>query len=99
MIEKLEKTNSLYTLKIIANSKADDSMTQKFIMQTMKGNKIESVLMPTKKRNTVCISSQSGCALDCKFCATASLGFLQNLNEAEIISQIIYMQKISNKRI
>ena len=99
LIEKLEKTNSLYPLKIIANSKADDSMTQKFIMQTMKGNKIESVLMPTKKRNTVCISSQSGCALDCKFCATASLGFLQNLNEAEIINQIIYLQKISNKRI
>ena len=40
LIEKLEKTNSLYPLKIIASSKADDSMTQKFIMQTMRGNKI-----------------------------------------------------------
>lgn len=51
-------------------------------------NIVESVLIPTSKRITACVSSQVGCSLDCKFCATASLKRMRNLNVDEIIDQV-----------
>ena len=50
---------------------------------------VESVLIPTKKRTTACVSSQVGCSLDCKFCATATLKRLRNLNPDEIYDQVV----------
>ena len=55
--------------------------------------------MHEKKRTTVCISSQVGCAVDCKFCATASMGFIKNLNEYEIIDQVLHLERISKYKI
>ncbi|WP_026837631.1 23S rRNA (adenine(2503)-C(2))-methyltransferase RlmN [Gillisia sp. JM1] len=50
---------------------------------------VESVLIPTKKRTTACVSSQVGCSLDCKFCATATLKRMRNLNPDEIYDQVV----------
>ena len=55
--------------------------------------------MHEKKRTTICISSQVGCAVDCKFCATASMGFIKNLNEYEIIDQVLHLERISKYKI
>ncbi len=52
------------------------------------GNMIESVLIPDDGRNTLCVSSQVGCAMGCKFCLTATMGFIRNLSPAEIVNQI-----------
>ena len=52
------------------------------------GNSVEMVLIPDAGRNTLCISSQVGCALDCTFCATARQGFNRNLSTAEIVGQL-----------
>lgn len=52
------------------------------------GNMIESVLIPEQDRNTLCISSQVGCAMGCSFCLTGTMGFIRNLTVAEIINQI-----------
>ena len=56
---------------------------------------VESVLIPTPKRITACISSQVGCSLDCIFCATSSLKRIRNLNTDEIYDQVILMSKQS----
>jgi 23S rRNA (adenine2503-C2)-methyltransferase len=50
---------------------------------------IETVFMPEESRQTVCISTQAGCAVDCHFCLTATLGFIRNLTAAEIIGQVL----------
>lgn len=62
--------------------------TEKFLFRLGDGNHIESVLIPEKDHFTICVSTQVGCAMDCKFCLTAKGGFIRNLSVAEIISQI-----------
>lgn len=61
------------------------------------GNIVESVLIPTEKRTTACISSQVGCSLDCKFCATAQLKRMRNLSVAEIVDQVVLIDKQSQE--
>lgn len=56
---------------------------------------VESVLIPTKSRTTACVSSQVGCSLDCKFCATARLKRMRNLNPDEIYDQVVVIDKQS----
>ena len=58
---------------------------------------VEAVLMRHKDRNTVCVSSQVGCALACEFCLTGTLGFKHNLNVDEIINQVLYFSRILKK--
>ncbi|GAA0763496.1 23S rRNA (adenine(2503)-C(2))-methyltransferase RlmN [Psychroflexus lacisalsi] len=59
------------------------------------GFTVESVLIPTMSRTTACVSSQVGCSLDCKFCATAKLKRLRNLNADEIFDQVVAIDKES----
>lgn len=63
--------------------------TRRFLMRTADGNPVEAVFIPSENRDTICFSSQSGCALKCDFCLTAKLGLLRNLTVGEIIEQII----------
>src|SRR5690606_18999265 len=56
---------------------------------------VESVLIPAKSRTTACVSSQVGCSLDCKFCATARLKRMRNLNPDEIFDQVVAIDKES----
>ncbi|MYH10913.1 MAG: 23S rRNA (adenine(2503)-C(2))-methyltransferase RlmN, partial [Gemmatimonadales bacterium] len=51
------------------------------------GERVESVLIPTRDRLTLCLSSQAGCALACRFCATGAFGFRRQLRTAEIVAQ------------
>lgn len=62
--------------------------TRKFLWDLPDGEKIESVLIPTATRRTLCISSQAGCALGCVFCATGRMGFRRNLAVWEIVAQV-----------
>ena len=66
-----------------------DGQTIKYLYQLEDGSAIETVLMSYHDRNTVCISSQVGCAMGCKFCATGDMGFIRNLSSGEIIEQVI----------
>jgi len=68
--------------------------TRKWLVQLDSGNSIEMVFIPEEGRNTLCISSQVGCALDCTFCATGKQGFNRNLTTAEIIGQLWLAEKI-----
>ncbi len=62
--------------------------THKWLMRLKEGNSIETVFIPEVRRGTLCISSQVGCALDCRFCSTGKQGFSRNLTVAEIIGQV-----------
>jgi 23S rRNA (adenine2503-C2)-methyltransferase len=63
--------------------------TIKYLFISPSGTKFETVYIPDKKRHTVCVSSQAGCRMGCKFCATARYGFHGNLTAGEIINQVI----------
>lgn len=61
----------------------------KYLFRTESGKEFETVYIPDGKRNTVCVSTQSGCRMGCSFCATARYGFRGNLSAGEIVNQII----------
>jgi 23S rRNA (adenine2503-C2)-methyltransferase len=63
--------------------------TVKYLFRTEDGKEFETVYIPDNKRNTVCVSTQSGCRMGCPYCATAKYGFHGNLGVGEIINQII----------
>ncbi|WP_435100562.1 23S rRNA (adenine(2503)-C(2))-methyltransferase RlmN [Arhodomonas sp. AD133] len=67
--------------------------TRKWVLSLDGGNAIETVFIPEAGRGTLCVSSQVGCALDCKFCSTAQQGFNRNLTTAEIIGQVWFAQQ------
>lgn len=86
--ELLSQRACLDTLAVDTVLRARDG-TRKLRLRTCDGEAIESVLIPNEERGlTQCISSQVGCALDCRFCATASLGFRRNLDTWEIVDQV-----------
>ena len=63
--------------------------TKKYLFRTFEGEYIESALIPDGERMTLCVSSQAGCKMGCKFCATGRMGFRHHLTATEIINQII----------
>jgi len=73
--------------KVLRDSTASDG-TRKWLLDVGAGNAIESVLIPEPDRQTLCVSSQAGCALECAFCSTGRQGFSRNLDVAEIIGQL-----------
>ncbi|MFZ5993784.1 MAG: 23S rRNA (adenine(2503)-C(2))-methyltransferase RlmN [Thermodesulfobacteriota bacterium] len=66
--------------------------TQKFLFALSDGNHIESVLIPEKGHYTLCLSSQAGCAMGCRFCLTGKGGFKRNLKTSEIVNQVLAVQ-------
>ncbi|MGY8750608.1 MAG: 23S rRNA (adenine(2503)-C(2))-methyltransferase RlmN [Fidelibacterota bacterium] len=97
--DKLSEKMQLHPLQINHVSGSENEPTKKFLFKTISGHSLESVLMYEKNRTTVCISSQIGCAVDCKFCATASMGFIKNLNDYEIIDQVLHLERLSKHKI
>jgi 23S rRNA (adenine2503-C2)-methyltransferase len=71
----------------------------RFLFKLDDGFFIESVLIPENRRLTLCVSSQAGCALRCRFCATGQMGFNRNLTAGEIVDQFLQVQKRSDNRI
>jgi len=71
--------------------------TIKVVFQLSDNNKVEGVLIPTKTRTTACISSQVGCSLDCKFCATGSMKRERNLKAYEMVDQVVLINELSQK--
>jgi 23S rRNA (adenine2503-C2)-methyltransferase len=73
----------------LAHLQRSSDGTRKLLVALVDGERIESVIIPTEGRVTLCISSQAGCAMGCTFCATARMGLRRNLTAAEILSQIV----------
>ncbi|RLA07774.1 MAG: 23S rRNA (adenine(2503)-C(2))-methyltransferase RlmN [Gammaproteobacteria bacterium] len=92
-IEFLEQNACLDEPKIIKKQKSSDG-TIKILLELADQNLIETVFIPENNRGTLCVSSQSGCILDCSFCATGFSGFARNLTAAEIIGQYRLMSEL-----
>lgn len=75
-------------------TKSIDANTVKALLKFEDGLSVEAVLMRHKDRNTVCVSSQVGCPLNCSFCATGKMGFKRNLEMSEIIEQVLFFSRI-----
>jgi len=88
------KTIACIKLPEIQTMQVSQDGTRKWLVQLDSENSIEMVFIPEEGRNTLCISSQAGCALDCTFCATGKQGFNRNLTTAEIIGQLWLAEKI-----
>ena len=86
--EKLEEHFVINHIKVDQVQRSNDG-TIKNAVKLHDGLVVESVLIPTAKRSTACVSSQVGCSLDCKFCATARLKRMRNLNPDEIYDQVV----------
>ncbi len=70
--------------------------TLRYLLRLQDNRTIEAVLMPETKRDTVCISSQVGCPVDCKFCLTALMGLERNLTAGEIVGQLLCVARDNN---
>lgn len=81
----------------VQTSKIDG--TQKYLFALPDGNVVESVLMKYKHGNSVCISSQVGCKMGCRFCASTIGGWTRNLLPSEMLEQIYRIQKLSGERV
>jgi len=101
--EIISSSAKISNLKIREHFKDPLDFAQKILIELDDGNFIESVIIPDDDRNTICVSSQCGCALNCEFCATGkALPFKRNLTAFEIIEQIFICDKIlttENKKI
>jgi len=91
----LSEKFSLEPLPKVFHQKSIDG-TQKFLFKLYDAKTIESVLIPTDDRLTICISSQVGCAMACKFCLTGKMGLVRNLSVHEIVGQVLELSKLDN---
>ncbi|MBK5104515.1 MAG: 23S rRNA (adenine(2503)-C(2))-methyltransferase RlmN [Burkholderiales bacterium] len=85
--QKLAASATIEIPRVSSDATAADG-TRKWLIDVGNGNAVESVFIPETNRGTLCVSSQAGCALDCKFCSTGKQGFNRNLSTAEIIGQL-----------
>ena len=67
--------------------------TRRYLLRLQDGRTVETVLMPEEDRDTVCISSQVGCPVDCKFCMTALMGLERSLTAGEIVGQVLFVAR------
>lgn len=95
--EKIPKENITHG-KVYKTFKSNDG-TIKFLIEYDDGNIVESVFMPYKDRNTICISTQLGCRMGCKFCASTKANFIRNLTAAEILLQFYLVEEYTNEKI
>jgi 23S rRNA (adenine2503-C2)-methyltransferase len=68
--------------------------TRRYLLRLADGRTVETVLMPEESRDTICISTQVGCPVDCKFCLTARMGLERNLTAGEIVGQVLHVARI-----
>ena len=87
--KKLNETAETLPVKIVKKLESVDNQTTKFLLELVDGEQIECVLMRTTYGNSVCVSSQAGCAMGCKFCASTLLGLKRNLTVNEMFAQIL----------
>jgi 23S rRNA (adenine2503-C2)-methyltransferase len=80
----------LWPFQVEIEQSADNGRTRKWLFRTGDGASVEAVLMGYRKRTTLCISSQAGCAMACTFCATGQFGFERHLDAGEIVAQVAY---------
>ncbi|MDL5038544.1 23S rRNA (adenine(2503)-C(2))-methyltransferase RlmN [Comamonas resistens] len=95
--EKLKSRAHITALPVVTEHVSADG-TVKWLFDVGDGNAVESVFIPEDDRGTLCVSSQAGCAVGCRFCSTGHQGFSRNLNTGEILAQLWYAEHSLRKR-
>jgi adenine C2-methylase RlmN of 23S rRNA A2503 and tRNA A37 len=88
----------LFTSKIVERIESSDDSTTKLLLELQDGHRIESVIIRHRHYATLCVSSQIGCAMGCKFCATGTMGIIGDLTAGEIIEQFVIANDITKIR-
>lgn len=96
--EKLKQNYTMCNFEILRKQESSDG-TKKYLFDILDGNAIETVLMEYHHGKTICVSSQIGCKMGCKFCASTGIQFVRNLTAGEIIEQILAVQRDENIKI
>lgn len=96
--EKLEEHSVLYGTKVIDRQVSQDG-TMKFLMSLSDGNTVESVWMKYHHGNSVCISTQVGCRMGCRFCASTVGGLVRSLKTSEMLDQVYELQRVTGERV
>ena len=96
--DELKDSCMLCSAKTVQRQVSSDG-TNKFLMELSDGNHIESVLMKYKHGNSVCISTQVGCRMGCRFCASTVGGLIRSLRPSEMLDQIYEIQRITEERV
>ena len=96
--EKLKELYYIKEFKIQKKQVASDG-TKKYLFDLLDGNAIETVLMEYHHGYSICVSSQIGCKMGCKFCASTGIPFVRNLTSGEILEQIMAVERDENIRI
>jgi 23S rRNA (adenine2503-C2)-methyltransferase len=94
--QRIDAAYLLNTLQPAVTVKSSDHQTEKQLFVTPDGRKLETVWMKYTDRDTLCISTQSGCAMGCVFCATGQMGFSRNLTAGEIVEQVLFYERQLN---
>ncbi len=97
--EKLNEKFEILIPKVVRAQESLDKSTMKILLALKDGNLIECVIMKYKHGNTICISTQVGCRMGCKFCASTIDGRVRNLTSGEILAEIMVAQKLLGERI
>lgn len=96
--KKLEENYTMCNFEIIKKQESSDG-TKKYLFDVLDGNAIETVLMEYNSWKTICVSSQIGCKMGCKFCASTGIPFIRNLTAGEIVEQILAVEQDIKDRI
>ena len=95
---KLKENYDICNFEILKKLESVDG-TKKYLFKLNDNNAIESVLMQYKYGKTVCVSSQIGCRMGCKFCASTGIPFVRNLTSGEIVEQILAIERDTNEKV
>jgi 23S rRNA (adenine2503-C2)-methyltransferase len=90
---RLRAETTLEFPAVVDSQIAADGSTRKDLLQLADGERVEVVIMRYRHRHSACISTQVGCACDCRFCATGQMGFVRQLTAAEIVAQVLHAQR------
>jgi 23S rRNA (adenine2503-C2)-methyltransferase len=96
--EKLPGVCEIRPLKVMAQQESTDG-TIKWLFDVGDGNAVEAVFIPEDDRGTLCVSSQAGCAVGCRFCSTGHQGFSRNLSTGEIVAQLWFVEHFLRKHL
>ena len=95
---KLKQNYTICNYNILKKQESKDG-TIKYLFDVLDGNAIETVLMSYHHGYSICVSSQIGCKMGCKFCASTGINFIRSLTSGEIVEQIIAVEQDQNIRI
>ncbi len=96
--KRLEEVSYLGRMKLVQRADSQQDQVTKFLFALEDGEKIETVLIKEAGRRTICLSTQVGCPLGCRFCATGKIGLRRNLTAGEIVGQVIETERLSGER-